>query len=83
MRHGSWPGGLESRLLNGSTIRTQTEYGGSPKIRGTFEGGYRGDVGVIWGYIRVQSLGFPKVGVPYGGPHAGDYSILGSILGSP
>ena len=27
--------------------------------------------------------GFPKLGVPYWGPHNKDYSILGSILGSP
>ena len=27
--------------------------------------------------------GFPKLGVPFGGPHNKDYSILGSILGSP
>ena len=27
--------------------------------------------------------GFPKLGVPFGGPFHKDYSILGSILGSP
>ena len=27
--------------------------------------------------------GFPKFGVPSGDPHNKDYSILGSILGSP
>ena len=27
--------------------------------------------------------GFLKLGVPFGGPHNKDYSILGSILGSP
>ena len=27
--------------------------------------------------------GFPKLGVPFGGPYNKDYSILGSILGSP
>ena len=26
---------------------------------------------------------FPKLGVPFGGPHNKDYGILGSILGSP
>ena len=26
---------------------------------------------------------FPKLGVPFWGPHNKDYSILGSILGSP
>ena len=29
------------------------------------------------------SGGFPKLGVPFGGPHKKDYGILGSILGSP
>ena len=27
--------------------------------------------------------GFPKLGVPFGGPYNKDYSILGSILGYP
>ena len=27
--------------------------------------------------------GFPKIRVPFGGPYNKDYSILGSILGSP
>ena len=27
--------------------------------------------------------GFPKLEVPFGGPYNKDYSILGSILGSP
>ena len=27
--------------------------------------------------------GLPKLGVPFGGPHNKDYSILESILGSP
>ena len=27
--------------------------------------------------------GLPKLGVPYWGPHNQDFSILGSILGSP
>ena len=27
--------------------------------------------------------GFPKLGVPFWGPHNKDYSILGSILGPP
>ena len=27
--------------------------------------------------------GFPKLGVPFGGPNNKDYGILGSILGSP
>ena len=27
--------------------------------------------------------GFPKIGVPFWGPHNKDYNILGSILGSP
>ena len=27
--------------------------------------------------------GFPKLGVPFGDPNNKDYSILGSILGSP
>ena len=27
--------------------------------------------------------GFPKLGVPFGGPYKKDYSILGSILGYP
>ena len=26
---------------------------------------------------------FPKLGIPFGGPHNKDYSILGSILGPP
>ena len=26
---------------------------------------------------------FPKLGVPFGGPYDKDYTILGSILGSP
>ena len=35
------------------------------------------DVGVY------GDLGFPKLGVPSWGSHNKDYSILGSILGSP
>ena len=27
--------------------------------------------------------GFPKLGVPFGGPNTKHYSILGSTLGSP
>ena len=27
--------------------------------------------------------GFPKIGIPFGGPNNKDYSILGSRLGSP
>ena len=30
-----------------------------------------------------QFEGFPKLGVPFRGPKNKDYSILGSILGSP
>ena len=33
---------------------------------------------------ETLNRGFPKLGVPFlGGPHNKDYSILGSILGSP
>ena len=42
----------------------------------------------FWGYIGfyrvIQGLGFPKItGYFFGGPYGKDYSILGSILGSP
>ena len=33
--------------------------------------------------IPLKYGGFPKLGVPFGGPNNKDYSILGSILGSP
>ena len=34
--------------------------------------------------LKSEDLGgFPKLGVPFGGPNDKDYSILGSILGSP
>ena len=34
--------------------------------------------------LRITHMGgFPKLGVPFGGPHSKDYKILGSILGSP
>ena len=36
-------------------------------------------MGAIWGLYE----GFPKLGVPFQGPHNKDYSIWGSILGSP
>ena len=33
---------------------------------------------------RIFNMGgFPKLGVPFWGPNINDYSILGSILGSP
>ena len=32
---------------------------------------------------RGYSGGFPKLGVPFGGPYNKDYSIWGSLLGSP
>ena len=38
-------------------------------------------VQVFWTCIVYGD--FPKLGVPFGGPHNKDYSILGSILGSP
>ena len=38
-------------------------------------------LGLYWG---LSGLGFPKIGGNlFGGPHNKDYSILGSILGSP
>ena len=38
------------------------------------------DVGIP---LKGLYVGFPKLGVPVWGPHSKDYSILGSILGSP
>ena len=35
------------------------------------------------GIARKVYGGFPKLGVPFGGPHSKDYSILGSTLGVP
>ena len=43
----------------------------------------------IWGLglrfrgLRVWVWGFPKLGVPFWGPNNKEYSILGSVLGSP
>ena len=34
-------------------------------------------------FSEAQKGGFPKLGYPFGGPYNKDYSILGSILGSP
>ena len=34
-------------------------------------------------YKFLPCGGFPKLGVPFGAPYNKDYSILGSILGSP
>ena len=52
---------------------------GVPKIRGTF----KGDIAQGLGF-RVWGLGFPKIRATFfGGPHIRDYSVLGSILGSP
>ena len=31
---------------------------------------------------QLRNVGFPKLGVLFGGPHNKDYSILGSRLGS-
>ena len=54
--------------------------------------GYRGNIGLYRengkeneSYcLRFRVLGFPKIrGTFFGGPHDKDYSILGSILGSP
>ena len=36
---------------------------------------------IIGEFIGIR--GFPKLGVPFWGPHNKDYSILGSILGYP
>ena len=36
-----------------------------------------------WGTYRGLYGCFPKLGVPFWGPNNKDYSILGSILGSP
>ena len=33
--------------------------------------------------LCIRFGGFPKLGVPFWGPSNKDYSILGSILGSP
>ena len=50
-------------------------------------------LGLYWGYIRIMekkmkttmyNLGFPIIMCTFlGGPYNKDYSILGSILGSP
>ena len=60
-----------------------------PKIRGTFKGDILGlyrDNGKENGYyylgFRVYRVS-ENSGYPFGGPHNKDYSILGSILGSP
>ena len=46
-------------------------------------------MGEVWvrawslGCKRLECGGFPKLGVPFWGSQNKDYSILGSILGSP
>ena len=35
------------------------------------------------GFKASGFRGFPKLGVPFGAPHNKDYSIFGSVLGSP
>ena len=34
-------------------------------------------------FLDMADRGFPKLGIPFRGPQNKDYSILGSILGSP
>ena len=38
---------------------------------------------MFWALGAAYIGGFPKLGVPFGGPYNKDYSILGSVLGSP
>ena len=50
--------------------------GGIPKIRGTFEGGYRN-------YLGFNVRKFPTVGYLFEGPPTNGFSISASIWGSP
>ena len=46
-------------------------------------GGLSAPDGILHRIPEGPHGGFPKLGVPFLGPHNKDYSILGSILGSP